>query len=79
MHGFPLRFTRIKKQMHNTKMKFSTEQEAKDYGASRNIRSVYLCPFCCMYHMSSHEQVPRHEQERWWIIWKLELGEQHAL
>ena len=74
MYGFPLKFSRIYKQMCKGKRKFSTDQEAKSFPAHKRV--VYLCPFCCMYHMSTHEPTPRHEQEKWWIIWKLEMGEQ---
>ena len=65
--------------MHKAKRKFTTEQAAREFPA-HGIRSVYLCPFCCMYHISTHEHTPRHEQERWWIIWNKEIGEQqHAV
>lgn len=71
MHGFPLKFGRIRKQMHERKKKFATELEAREYPAQK--RTVYLCPFCCMYHISTHTHTPRHEQERWWIIWSKEM------
>jgi hypothetical protein len=71
MHGFPLKFGRIGKQMHKGKMKFATERAAKEFNSGQ---SVYLCPFCCMYHLSSHKQTPRYAQERWWIIWHKEMG-----
>lgn len=72
MHGFPLKFGRIRKQMHQGKMQFATERAARKFNAGPG-QSVYLCPFCCMYHLSSHKQTPRYEQERWWIIWKKEM------
>lgn len=67
MHGFPLTFGRINRQMHRGKRKFSTMRKARDFNSGQ---SVYLCPFCCMFHLSSHKHTPRYEQERWWIIWK---------
>jgi len=70
MHGFPLTFPRIRKQMHRGKRKFSTEKEAQEFSKARHI---YLCPFCCMYHLSSHKSSPRYEQEKWWIIWESEI------
>ena len=72
MHGFPLKFGRVRKQMHEGKKQFATEWEARAFPAY-GIRGVYLCPFCCMYHMSTHKPAPRYEQERWWIIWNKEM------
>jgi hypothetical protein len=72
MHGFPLKFGRIRKQMHQGKRQFSTEQEARAF-PTHGIRSAYVCPFCCMFHISTHETSSRYEQERWWIIWKKEM------
>ena len=74
MYGFPLKFKRIQKQMHQGKHKFLTQEEADDFCASQpDLKTVYLCPFCCTYHVSSHESAPRYEQERWWIIWNKEM------
>ena len=33
MHGFPLKFGRIGKQMHKGKMQFATERAAKKFNA----------------------------------------------
>lgn len=78
MYGFPLKFGRVRKQMHQGKKKFHTESDARVFPAY-GIRSVYLCPFCCMYHISTHDCTPRHEQERWWIIWNKELENRESL
>jgi hypothetical protein len=70
MHGFPLTFGTIYKRMHKEKTQYATQRAA---WAVHSHMHAYLCPFCCMYHLSSHKPNPRYEQERWWIIWKKEM------
>lgn len=72
MHGFPLQFKRIRKRMHKGKLSFSTEQAAQG-ALVGNLKCVYLCPFCCMYHISSHEHTLKHEVEAWLVIWDREV------
>jgi hypothetical protein len=78
MHGFPLTLVRVKYQMHSRKRKFATEKEAKEFRTGAPM-SVYLCPFCCMYHISSKAPNPVYEQQKWWVIWRAELGDDNVL
>lgn len=70
MHGFPLTIAKIRKRMHRGKLQYPTKEAAHVFNSGQ---TVYLCPFCCMYHMSGHKPNPRYEQERWWIIWHKEV------
>jgi hypothetical protein len=72
MHGFPLTFKAIRKRMCQGKRKFGTERGALTFNVRQKM-VTYLCPFCCMYHISSHGPSPRYEQEKWWIIWLKEV------
>ena len=76
MHGFPLTFRAIYKRMHKGKRQFATERDAHQ---CRPDYKVYLCPYCCMYHLSSHTKPnPRYEQERWWVIYQKECYERSS-
>lgn len=70
MYGFPLTFGSIRKNMHSGKKKFSTAQEAKRF---HKRQCCYICPFCCMFHLTSHKPTPRYDQQRWWVIWNKEM------
>jgi hypothetical protein len=77
MHGFPLSIPDIRQRMCGHKKKFMSENAAHLYMTRwwcATMRNVYLCPFCCCFHMTHCAKVTaKIIRERWLVIWAAEV------
>jgi hypothetical protein len=76
MHGFPLTFAEHRRRMcRNKKGRFATEASALSFLAKKkDLKGVYHCPVCCMFHVTTHAHKASYDQMKWWLIWEAEIG-----
>jgi hypothetical protein len=82
MHGFPLTLSGYQGPMCRSKKgRFASEAAAlrfiakynKAHPKQKKLVGCYCCPWCCMFHVTSHAHQPRYDAVRDQIIWMLEV------